>query len=673
MKKILIAVLVLAALGTGGYFAYVSRTPQDKAVTLEQVLPSGPLVYVHFKDVERNWEKFTATPFGMKLSTIDWKKAMEQGGASAGQMQSVNQLADQLFSEDSLRMLKQFFGEEFAVAVYPVQVKSFGLEMFEEIPKSFCLVTRLKPELQFAEFVSRFFGRFGRSVNTETISYNNHTITKVATDNKAFAIYYVRVKDYLVFGFGDRAAKAVVDVMAKTAAPLEQDPMFLTAKARFLPQAQTVSFVNIEAIFRFVKEQAELFASANPVVAGPMLQQVESSFRQVKGFQVFGYSMIVDSLSRLKIDVHYKPEDLDPLYRELYNCPPARNRTLEFVPQDAMIYQWNNCYKLSTYWQQMKDEMSRAPASGNGETPAQVVAGIEQILGVSVEDDLLPAFGDEIGGFVQGVDFGEGLPVPKGAVFVKVADRAKADAVLSRLIQGQPMIQLQSEKYQDIPVNYFVIPMLPSSTPVAPAYGVLGDYLLIATDRSVLHQAIDMTKIPGGLFTNNPEFQKVNFGLTEPSNAVVFLSVAQMAQTGEKFFAWARKWKSSQSEKMEAFKTGQQQRLSDLQAGIEQKKQDLLALESQAGDAAQAAEPDVLKQQIETTRRDIETDESRVQDIERFLEEYEAGPMSAQDEVAAMESYVNPILGALRQVPAVSSRTVIREKAMENITYIRLE
>ena len=84
-------------------------------------------------------------------------------------------------------------------------------------------VTRLKPEAKFAEFISGFMSRVSPDVQIRTVRYKNHNIMIAAGKSESLTIGYTSFNNLLVFGIGDKAAKAGIDVVTKNQKSLAED------------------------------------------------------------------------------------------------------------------------------------------------------------------------------------------------------------------------------------------------------------------------------------------------------------------------------------------------------------------------------------------------------------------------------------------------------------------
>ena len=89
------------------------------------------------------------------------------------------------------------------------------------------------------------------------------------------------------------------------------------------------------------------------------------------------------------------------------NCRSMENQTLAFVPKDVIGYQWGACLDLGAYYNEIMKELE---GSESGQAYSQL-SNVESVLGMSLRDDVLPAFGDEWGGYLQDIQQFGSFPI----------------------------------------------------------------------------------------------------------------------------------------------------------------------------------------------------------------------------------------------------------------------
>lgn len=709
MKK-LIAPLLAAVLLVGGAAAYFVYKPAagGRPSGIAGVLPSAPFGYGRFEDMEAIISSFTATQFWQGIKGIDYRGIMEKTGASPEEIARFDKTWRQFSESGNQKLFMQFFGQEAAVAVYPTSIEKFDPQAWQELSSHVYFVTRLKPEMQLAEFFSQFFGEFSAEVQSEEIQYKGHTIKIVKADQGNVTIGYARIKDYFVFGIGDRAAKDCIDVLAGEKTSLAADPQFVKAQEKFMKGSKGEVYLDFAMFTRALREQMiKGAATAGEEQAAMIQKQMEDTFQQMKGFRTLSYSWAPGEISQAKMDFIYDADELDPDIRRMYNCPVRDNATLKFVPDGALAYQWSACYDMNYYYRQILKEMGHEAALVPGSpSPEQVVAGIEQSIQLNIENDILPAVGDEIGGYLGRINTEGMFPIPELTLFVKIADRAKAEHVITTLLSLNSMFMPVTETHAGTEIHFLNIPMV---TNAVPGYAFVGDYLLISTHKDSIAKAADTSSGNSSPLTASPVFKLVDKGLTGKTNYVFFLHFQELMTEGVKLVDWGNAWAGQQVARQEAFRAGTEKRLQDLKSDIEAVKAEIQSMRTELetvntqiadaqkipqaaavpaeGETAVPAEapvlsPDaleltsqrsIIEKRISLKEGELASDEGSVSELEEILKEYDENAPDPLAQQVLTEELIKPLMKSFSYFRVMGSKASFVEGAVESFVYWKLE
>ena len=676
MRKKFIWILVLILVGAEVAYIFRDHLPiMQKSRSIEEILPTGPLLIISVKDVDTTIQKFAVTKFWQKIQALDYETILQMAGSKPEEAEMYLKIGNQLLEPNNRKLLSEFFGREIAIAVYPMKFDELTSKVFQEMIGHVTFVTRLKPRAKFAQFITSFMSQTDPDVRVSTAKYKeDYTITSIVGKKSGVAISYVVINDLLVFGVGDGAAKACVNVLTKSRNPLSDDKWYQEAKASALPDAEMFSYLNFYRFINLIKDQ--VMASQEKAPNRQVFEEhLEKSFRQVRGFQTFGYSSKYDDLIRFKIDVHFNKAQLDPGVAKLYSCPPAGNESLAFIPANAIAYQWNNCYNLNQYWEQSKMDMAEyAKLSKSAKTPEQTVAELEQSLGLSIEKDILPAVGNELGGALLDVKLTEAFPIPQLLLFMQTPHREKVEKVITALLSKQSELQILNENYQETTIKYFKLPLLVIN--LEPAYTYLGKYFVLSTDRQLLKQAVDSMK-NGSSLTVNPKLKEVNLDLTGPANSSFFVDFQQLMQKLNGLVDWADQWAANQETKRAAFKTGSQKRLTDLESDLKTQEAELENLRTQlrerpATDPTSTPTIDELKAQIQKKEPEVVGARQKVAELKALVDQY-SRPVQSQSDKQMVEAFIKPMIQAFESWGTMASTTQIKEGVIEMLLQLKVE
>ncbi len=580
MKKILLLIVILAlVVATASVLLFLDK---GEKVAVEKVLPSGPVAYVDVKDLAGKWEDLTSTEFFANLSKIDIIALMKSSGTPAGEIAKAEAVIAQLTAPETHQFIKRFFGKEVALAVYPTQFKDLSLNSLYNIAANVIFVTRLEPKAEFMTFFAGTLGRFSKDIKTEVVQYQGEDIHIISSNDGLIKLGYVRIKDLFVFGFGDKPARKAVDTFLDQGPSLGSDKKFEKAVARRLPDADIMQYVDLETIVSDMK--AQILALAGKKVADPqemklVEKNVEEGLRNIKGLESMSFSALFADPVRIKFDVLFDRSRMGPDIAKLYSCPAQNNRSLDLVPADVLAYQWSSCFDLDYYWSQSKKEMQQAAASASGAPdPQALIAAFEERLGVSIEQDLLPVVGDEMGGYLKDVKLNGMFPIPQLVFFLEVKDEAKAQQIVTGLIEKQPLFRPQGDEHEGIGIQFVNVPIL---TDIQPAYAFVDGYLVVTTNKPMIKEAIDVRQgtVPG--LKGRAELQEEESEMARNVNSVLFVKTDQLMGRVRQLVDWADKWAQVQVTKQDAFIKGSEQRLADVRQNIDQWYQEINAMEEE--------------------------------------------------------------------------------------------
>ncbi|MFA5259964.1 MAG: DUF3352 domain-containing protein [Candidatus Omnitrophota bacterium] len=619
MKKAFLVVLIIVVivLVVGGIFLFWQSTRPPLPV--EAILPGQPLLYVHMKDVEQNLNEFSQTRFWQILKGIDYIKYMKEAGGNEDALKRLEDIKKQLFSEEMEIFVKTFLGKEVVVAVYPGKENSLDPQNIMNVASQTFVITRLKPEVKFAEKFSGLLEKMDPNINVEEIIYEKNKIYLISVKGAPFKLGYTRIKNLLVVGINDQAARRCIDIYKQKGATLKEDADYLRVRSHAEPEADFLGYMNFAKLMGDLQSQIVGWLGANEETGELVQKQVEDSFRRAKGFQLMSLSALGGPQTRLKLDIHYDREAVEPDVKPLYECAPQDNATLRFIPQDVLGYQWSPCYDFNYYWQQAHEKMGDALLAKGVESSAEeFIAGLEESLGIHVETEIIPALGKELGWFWTDISIDNLIPVPQLAFYIKTVDKDKVKTLMRDLIAKQNYVRAETETVQGEDLYYFKIPMVGN---LEPTYSFLNGYLIVATSRDLIKQAMAANADEKPSILKQADFQQQDLGLSSKNNAVFFFNLQGISQKAGAVVEWSSGWADQQLAKQKAFRDGSEKRMQDVIAEIVSDKDQVTALEAEIESLKEQKEAIVEHpEEVAKVTREIERIDKFLENLEKTLE-----------------------------------------------------
>lgn len=668
---IVFAVGAAAAVVAGGVYFWQS----SRKISVEYLLPADPIVYVREDGIINRVEQFVQSTFYKELRAMNVAYLVEKTGANEQLLIAWEGLDKFLKSLTVEPLWQKFLGQEAALAIYPVQTAKMDLSALSEIAQSIILAVKPEKDAQLAEFWGRMFFQGNKEYPAQVNDYKGFKIVSVQVPALALVnlqVHYAPVKDYYVVGLNRAAVERSIDTLGAPARSLARDPRFLQARAKYLSPAQSFFFLDLEFFIAKIREMAQQ-------APAPEMDRV---FDSLKGFKSIGYSADYARPIRVKSDFYFSKEELPAEIREIYSCTPKENKTARFIPQDVLVYQWADCYDMNYYWSQFKKELEIAVNEQDPSSPSAPLEGMENLLKMDVEKEILPVLGKEQGWGVADVELGADFPLPKIFLFIKVTDAAKASQIMAKLTD-EASILVQTEDYKGTAVKYIATPI----GPVVPGYMLLDDYLILSSSRDLLKSIVDVASGASPAVPADPVYSNAQYGLTSPNNGVFILRLSAVSEKLRGVLEWGAKWYSDKAREMKAYRAGSEKRLADLREEMKfldielgKLKIELSNLEKQKTEiAGQGGDVLEVQSKISQVQADIALKEKaaslnkeKEDELILTIKEFEADKdIDAEILPDLVREGFHPVLRALASIEAVVARIVFGDGVVESHGFIQ--
>ncbi|MBU4333834.1 MAG: DUF3352 domain-containing protein, partial [Candidatus Omnitrophica bacterium] len=659
--------------------------------------------------IKDNIDRIGATKLWKEISRVDYRSLMKESGADKKQIMMADLIISQLGSSNTQQILEYFFNDEVAFLIYPSGIDLSKITEFsedtaaaiiEKLLTNVALVFRAGEEVQLADAISQVFNDFGAKVERGQIRYNKHTLYMIKVPSIGMEINYAKIDDIIIAGIGDVVAKRSYEVLDGTLPPLSKDARFSQASKKFYLDSDLEIYVNINKSIDLLHSQAKSLISliakntqkvikaddksGDSKIAQQNISLAESRvdefFKQLAGFNSIAASVKWEGLYESNFSLFFDKSRLSAELAKTYSCPASTNKSLNFIPEDAIAYQWVNCLDLAVIWDQMQKQIDNLP---NSDAQSAQIASIEQSLGMNIKKDIIPTFAGEFGGYLKGVNVGNLFPIPELLFFVETKDRVKANSLMDNITKN-PVFELKKENYSGNEFNYFITPF---GEVFQPGYCFLGSHLLISVSKDLLKKSIDAYNETSLSLESNPGFRSVNIGLTDVNKGVQFLALNKVIKEIRSVVNWVNKKSSIKDEKQLAFKRGAEMKLAEARGNLEKLKDEVSVLEkdySKIEDevwdiesigkdvSGKRAELKDLDQKIKDKKIDIKMLIEQENEFKATVDEFGRGSLSPELRKQLMDKAVFPILNGLESINAVGTRFSIdqNEGFVESNMYI---
>jgi len=697
VKNFLIIITCLVAVAA---LALYFVTGAKKELDIADVLPQEIQLYMHFDNVSENIEQISQGPLWRSISQIKYEALVQEEVLSPTQVLTFNTIKSKLGDPQVQMILNKLFGREFAIAIYPLNVNLSQVNNFSPLTtptfiddalSNIMIVSRISPDVKLVEFFSGLLGNIGENAKKETLSYKEFTIHSIVFTKVNFRIVYMSIKDLLVVSLSERAAQKVIDVYLNERPALREQSKFSKAQKGAVEDDELSIYWDMGKFFTFIKDQSEALAAFIERMRtdgdnrrNNSLVKIESALESFSGFESFFISGRLDSITEFKFSMTMDTKNISSEMAHLYSCDPVENKSLQFVPADVLAYQWSGCIDLKYYWDQFNSEFNKVLDRDGGATAAQQISSFESMMGLSIARDIIPAFGDEFGGILYDIHLGAIFPIPKFMLFAEVNNQKKADKILS-LLDDNPMFVRQEEKYNGVTINYFTSPM--GGEDLEPSYAYIGDYLVIAINRGVIKNSLDVKKNASLSLSSDPDFKEIDKGLSDKNLNVFYVRLGDLAGKFEDLVKWGNSWNESQQRQRQALKAGSEQRLEivlkdlvqlegdieDLNKETEDINQHIAEFKEQGLDASASEEElNNITSMIENKRKDIVTIEAQRDELQELIDTYEDKGISKEKRELVLKKLVYPLIDGLRSIEVLGGRATVKGDVFESNLLLKI-
>ncbi|MCK4342973.1 MAG: hypothetical protein KAY37_14765 [Phycisphaerae bacterium] len=414
---------------------------------------------------------------------IGWSPWQEQDSAELRLGQKALDAAVKLAGEDADDeeiILLSLLGE----AVLDLQTYSGGIGLFDvtivegEPDIHAALVVEAGPDsAKMADKLRACVSQMGDPDDIERHTVKDVTLDCLQLGDTPMHLVWGVHHDCFILALGDVAAGKVIDCMNGDADNLAATPEFQFDRRKVTARLDGRFFclyVDAQrALTRIMEVVAEL--------AGPLPPIVDQTIEELGLTAVKSKYLHIDEVDEQLRIMGFAHVD-GPLrgWLKLWDQEPLSDEDLKIVPKNAYWAEVGNL-NLAGLWKETLRILDELSPEAAGLAQGSVAMSAE-VLGFSITDELLPAFGDTWA-FFDAPDHGGVLLT--GTVLVADVENAEAvqgalahlarlaTALLRQEIEQDVTLKLKQAKHGEHTIHYVLVAGVPS--PVAPAWGFVDD------------------------------------------------------------------------------------------------------------------------------------------------------------------------------------------------------
>lgn len=522
------AVCILAAVL---YFLVTVRMGKGTAADF---LPVETLVSVEQRDLGKLFDDFKVSSLGRAMAAIDYTKIATDLELTPEEINTVRDTRKQLEEFLGSPVFKEFFGREFTLALLPFP--DLALDVPEQMmANSFLFIARPRHNADILDLLSSLFAK---KLEQTSIQHGKHSLKQYRVE-EGTTVTVATVAGFMIAAFDEQLVQASLDRYESRQKGLAQKKEYLRLRHEFV-DAELFTYVSIPALY----EQASKWAKDLDQI---QQENVQKTIDQWKGWEGLAFGAWKEKGEvRDKAVILFTQEKLDPLVGKMCAVQPVENKTLAMVPADILGYYWTNTWDMSVFWEMYTREMKYS-----AEQLQAIGQNVKTSTGVELQE-LFAIFGSETVFLLKEVATDGFIPLPNGAIFVKIEKEEDFIKMVEPLLR-QANISTRTEEYKGVQLISWGVSLHPGLQPV---YALHQGYLILASTMDLVKEIIDgpagykerseasgaVTGGIGGALVDDASFQQINKGLEQGlssvNNSVSFVRFSSLLQMIKELASW---------------------------------------------------------------------------------------------------------------------------------------
>ncbi len=492
--------------------------PSEYGDTSEFV-PATALLYAEQKDVEAFLDDLENSKLGRAIQSIDYLKIGKEIDLKVEQLTLLKQITNLVKNNWDSEIIKQLFGEKVALALLQPQRTTGYLNLTDFFKANTVLITQPKHKAEILQIIVERYAAYTKDITISTHQYGMHHIKRISIDDEIFSI--VVLGGMYLISFEEKQLRRCIDAFDNDLASLPENVEFSTLRAHYSDPDQFV--------FLSLKNSREFVAKHLPMYDFSGRNIVEKEIEASVGFAGLSYGAWKEqSLIKDRIMILHNHEMANNFVKKQLKLPPSICDTLNFSPQDPLIFYWTNILDFESLYHYYNEKV---PPSNNRTT--KLFKTLKEQSGETI-DQLFAQLGKEFSYIITAGEEDNFLSIPYTIMMFKSQDREKLETTIEELISiyGFPF-----KKRKHGSTLYYSWKDSPQDG-LEPLYGFLDNYLFIGNSSSLANHIID-NSINGSEILRDPRFIEIDAGLTEPNNYVSYTNNAELINIIKSLFTLA--------------------------------------------------------------------------------------------------------------------------------------
>lgn len=479
------------------------------------LLPESTVFYLEADEPVKRFEEFQQSKLGRQLAEIDWTSI---GLELELPEQAVSDLKKQFFELSEFlksSLCNELFSRKIALALLePNENESLDINTFNG---NFVLISNPRHPTSLLDALSSLFLK---DLQFTTETYHGFTLKHFPLDNNNGIVSLAVVNDLFLVSLSSSTVKHCLDkiignVKQKNTS-LSQNFMYTDLRAETGKDEDAFIYFNTDKAGSVLKYFA---AYIDKPLQENIVKQIESMGVVAGSFFRKSLNGINEYTSVLKMNKAQTGAFKDLLEPGVV----GKNRIIEFVPADLLLYYWTNWFEPQLLWRLVTGDNNK----GSNEVGRKAEQWIQEATGQDLES-MLNMFGKQFSFHVSGIGTSGFFPVPRMSFGFEVLDKEGVQKILKNLFAE---LSVEKNTISDVEV----LSVMVAGGLMQPSFAFLDNCLLVSDSREQL--AFFLNKKRKKL-SKDTDFKKVDIGLNEPVNQVLFLRAEKLNDGLQQLVSW---------------------------------------------------------------------------------------------------------------------------------------
>ncbi len=498
---------------------YILTSGIESAVDPVSMLPRNTALMVDLKEPAGSIDRLRRSKLGRQVASIQWQEALSELGVPENDFQKLIQSFNQFEGAIESPLFRELFGKRVLLGVIP-ELPSGNSHIEKNNPvRMMVLIARPKHRASIVDFSSRFFASDfeyteqpyrGRIIRTYVFN-NSMSFSSSVTDGLVIA------------SLSPKAVKSCIDIsienMTTGQSGLKDNNTYSLLKKRAGGSDDQFVYVNVkslQSILNRIKETWDFHALGSAVHNNILFDELPvkyiAFFRQPHA-NLFRYTGVIQ----------YNPDNVHFENTLLQKYQPEFDTVLTSLPDDILAHFWTNAFDAGEMWAFIQ----KGPNNFMHPYLLQLETWLFDNTELSVEE-FLSLLGSQVSLNVTEIRSSGFFPMPRISLQVKVTDAEEVDHLLEKLFAGLHV-------RQSVVSNNKVYTVLLAGGLVQPSYTFSDGFLVIADSSTQLEKILLNDR---KLLTGAPLFKKIDVGLSEKNNMVVYYKNAELVDVLKEMLMW---------------------------------------------------------------------------------------------------------------------------------------